>query len=329
MTVVDKSKDRLLVKELERKPQPHLHVVEEVIRMGANVDTTGSNCLSLCIEQISGGRETFQMFEIIQLLLKHNISKKRRLDAIKSARKRQRKCELEYESDCNKKSALQTVISLIENAPFHYEEPMELVPVSTKKALSSLLFSEKYSDVTFVFKTCVGKDGGESNSENHHLSHHNILHAHRSILAASSPYFDAYFGGEWGGENPVFETTNSLETMKVVLKYIYTGEVPPADCLIEYATELFKVASEYEVEGLIPLAANRITKNLTLENVKEVFHLSDVYNCKDLKRGCGIFVFRQSPQAMFHEDLCALKQEKPELWKELQSYVDAAATSTG
>ncbi|KAL3897369.1 MAG: hypothetical protein SGARI_006936 [Bacillariaceae sp.] len=198
---------------------------------------------------------------------------------------------------------------MIENCPKKDEFPMEIVAAKTKQAWSSLLFSETQSDCTIVFKT--GEKSGKKMT----------LHAHRNILAASSPYFKRYFegaaDGSWGGDVGVFETTNSMDVMKSVLSYMYVGELPTKEELAESAVDLLDVANQYEMQELAEYAASIIEQALCLDNVTEVF--------LDLKLACGAFIHASASHAMFDDRVLALRDEQPDLWKDLQGFVAKAA----
>lgn len=311
----DDSTDKLFVSELRNGPR--LNVVKEMISMGANPNTSKANCLVLCLEKIEDKSGEPAYLEILCALLQHDISEEKRKFAIRFAKRRNLKLvNSEYDFEKKAASALSVGIAIIENAPARHGHPMATVAASTKKAWSSLLFSEKHSDIEFVFKT--PSDNEESNKRQAQ-----ILYAHRNILAASSSYFAAFCEGEWGARRR-FDTSNTIEIMRTVLKYIYTGDIPPKDELSACALDLLSIASEYGIEDLVQLASNTIQEELTLDNVKDAFKLANLYDCKNLKRGCGAFVCQNASQAMFDERICGLKQEDPEMWDELQRSVAAA-----
>lgn len=81
-------------------------------------------------------------------------------------------------------------------------------PESLVQSFKKLLLSDKFSDIKFV---CDDRKV--------------ILHAHRFILAAASPYFLAAFEGSWAENNKSGEwlTSHPSEIIKAVLSFLYTG----------------------------------------------------------------------------------------------------------
>ena len=90
--------------------------------------------------------------------------------------------------------------------------------------LNSLLVSKEHSDVTLIV--------GEKQ-----------FAAHKAILAARSPVFSAMFSSELKEcrEGRAEITDIDCEVFEHLLKYIYTGEVPPLD---QFGTEVFMAADK-------------------------------------------------------------------------------------
>ena len=244
----------------------------------------------------------------------------------------------------------------------------DVVATSTKKAWSSLLFSELHSDVMFVFKnnntitaatdnkkkkaqqrtTRRNSKRGKSNSTNDddddsHNDHDKkiVLYAHKNILAASSTYFYRCFHGEWGSsgrtggstgstddETPqqttmkVFETSNSIEMMKVVLTFIYTGDVPSQNELDDIAGELLAVSGEYFIDDLQTLAVETLKRQLRVDTIRDIFGLANLHNSESLKRACGQFVQTHAAKVLFDDEFLKLKEDHYDLWMELHRYVN-------
>jgi hypothetical protein len=78
-----------------------------------------------------------------------------------------------------------------------------------------------------------------------------VLHAHKNILAAASPYFSAAFEGPWGEQHAdgLWETSNSSGIMEVILSFIYTGAVTPVlqKVMDGWPQVMLAVASEYDL----------------------------------------------------------------------------------
>jgi len=299
-------------------------MVKNAVSMGANVNTKLANSLLLCLKNIEGDSDTVHHLQVAIFLLEAGISMEYREEAARSASSSERKnIGSAYPSGQRQAVACVVFRNLLENHPTPegcHHVPTDKVARSTKKAWSSLLFSQQYSDVVFVLKSNGNEDHNKKAQEEPQEQPRVILYAHRNILAASSPYFARYFR-DWGATKEEFETSNSKAMMEIVLKFIYSGEVPPKEEAVVCATELLAVAGEYDIEDLQKLAEETLVEQLCLENVKDAFMLADLHNSETLKAACGDFVRKNACTAMFDDGILQLKEENPSLWKDLQRYV--------
>ncbi|KAL3904743.1 MAG: hypothetical protein SGARI_004781 [Bacillariaceae sp.] len=189
------AKNKMLISAVENGD---INLVKQSISMGA--DNSG-HCLRLCMEADNVADSNFKWFNVLLVLLEAGVTDSVRDEAIKYAQKEaDSNSRSQWTSDKQKVGPLSAMKFMIENCPKEDEFPMEKIAAKTKQAWSSLLFSETQSDCTIVFKT--GENSGKQMT----------LHAHRNILAASSPYFKRYFegaaDGSWGGDVGICESMN-------------------------------------------------------------------------------------------------------------------------
>ncbi|KAL3919944.1 MAG: hypothetical protein SGARI_007070 [Bacillariaceae sp.] len=116
-----------------------------------------------------------------------------------------------------------------------------------------------------------------------------------------------------------------MDVMKSVLSYMYIGELPTKEELVESAVDLLDVANQYEMQELAEYAASIIKQALCLDNVTDAFLVADLHSSEDLKLACGAFIHANASHAMFDESVCAFRDEQPDLWKDLQGFVAKAA----
>ena len=178
---------------------------------------------------------------------------------------------------------LETTVAMLDKAlqANHMVVAKALAPESTINLWRNLLFSQNFSDVTFVFP-----DG-------------DVLHAHKCVLAAASPYFDAYFKGPWGSSHPNgrWKTKISRPVMKAVLTFIYTGDTESIESLLTNKDKnedtlgaTLAVAVQYQLPTLQSLVESQLMKSLTLTTVKDTLMIGHLHNSKPLKLACFGFI---------------------------------------
>jgi speckle-type POZ protein len=138
------------------------------------------------------------------------------------------------------------------------------------------LTDDKYAD--FVFKV-----------ENEKIA------AHKNILAARSPVFDAMFQHDMQ-ENRTNETEITDVTpaaFKALLRFIYTGH-----CQVRNLAELLVAANKYDIQDLKEIFANELRKKLTVDNAVYLLILSDLHQANDLKDGAIRFIIENALAVM-------------------------------
>lgn len=115
------------------------------------------------------------------------------------------------------------------------------------------------------------------------------ISAHKAILSAQSPVFAAMFKHKMkeNGQNKVIITDISYETMKNILHFIYTGNVPNLD---KMADSLFSAADKYDLGQLKLLCENELRSNLSVENAVNTLLLADTHNSNCLKSEIICFI---------------------------------------
>lgn len=174
-----------------------------------------------------------------------------------------------------------------------------------------LKFSEDFSDVKFV---CEDNEGV-------------LLPAHKCVLAAASPYFNACLKDpNWEKEHPngVWKTQHPFPVLKAVLDYIYTEKLEPVEAVLEekeYQLATLEVAVEYQLPILQGLAEGHLKNCLSLETLKDTLLAANQCNSEFLKQACFGWVRQNAASAMFEPSIMSLAQEDEALWKELAEAV--------
>jgi speckle-type POZ protein len=158
------------------------------------------------------------------------------------------------------------------------------------------VLDDKYAD--FVFKV-----------ENEKIA------AHKNILAARSPVFDAMFQ-----HNMLENRTNEAEikdvtpaAFKALLQFIYTGHCKVGNL----AEELLIAANKYDIQELKQICAKKSGKKLTVDNAVRLLVLSDLHRARDLKGGVIRFINENAAAVMKTPSWSNFPKSHPNLLFEL------------
>lgn len=138
-----------------------------------------------------------------------------------------------------------------------------------------------------------------------------VFQAHRAVLAARSPVFQAELLGSMAEATmstiPLQGITPA--TFRLMIGYIYTDSLPEDDELgsmkerMKTLVLLLAAADRYALDRLKLLCAKRLWDNLPPACVPNILRLSDRYNCSELKNKC--LDFMAAPEN--HEDVLLSK----------------------
>ncbi|XP_053453548.1 speckle-type POZ protein-like isoform X3 [Nycticebus coucang] len=117
--------------------------------------------------------------------------------------------------------------------------------------------------------------------------------AHKSVLAARSPVFNAMFEHEMEESKKNRVEINDLdpEVFKEMMRFIYTGKAPNLD---KMADNLLAAADKYALERLKVMCEEALCSNLSVENVADTLVLADLHSAEQLKAQTIDFINRCS-----------------------------------
>ncbi|NXC16959.1 SPOPL protein, partial [Corythaeola cristata] len=106
--------------------------------------------------------------------------------------------------------------------------------------------------------------------------------AHKSVLAARSPVFNAMFEHEMeeSKKNRVEINDVDPEVFKEMMRFIYTGKAPNLE---KMADNLLAAADKYALERLKVMCEEALCSNLSVENVADILILADLHSAEQLK----------------------------------------------
>ncbi|XP_062231321.1 ARM REPEAT PROTEIN INTERACTING WITH ABF2-like isoform X2 [Phragmites australis] len=118
------------------------------------------------------------------------------------------------------------------------------------------------------------------------------FYAHRIALLASSDAFRAMFDGGYREKDARdIEIPNiRWDVFELMMRFIYTGSVQVAN---EIAQDLLRAADQYLLEGLKRLCEYTIAKDVNLDNISDMYDLSEAFHAVSLRHTCILFILEQ------------------------------------
>ena len=158
-----------------------------------------------------------------------------------------------------------------------------------------------------------------------------IVHAHKPILAAASAYFRTMFLGSWKEmtDNVIELKETSSTTMKILLKYIYTGSLDiDSTKLEEEIILLFPLAYQYMITPLQEICEHQCTEMLDHAHIVDIMQLARLHSATKLQLSCFEYVQKQAASLMVQPGFMALATADPELWRDLTKYITSTTIGT-
>ncbi|KAF8649689.1 hypothetical protein HU200_064230 [Digitaria exilis] len=125
--------------------------------------------------------------------------------------------------------------------------------------------------------------------------------AHRVMLAARSPVFDAELFGPMAKKDDVVEIADVEPAIfEMLLHFVYTDTLPPAifdgDSTAAAAQHLLVAADRYGMERLKIMCAEKLCRSIDVSTVTTTLALADQHHCQELKEAC--LAFMSSPKVL-------------------------------
>jgi hypothetical protein len=110
----------------------------------------------------------------------------------------------------------------------------------------------------------------------------NLVHAHRCILSASSPYFRTLFSGSWRDvSDGRIIAKQSASAIRRMLEFVYTGEMTAAQALklpFEDLVELHEASAEYQIDSLCAMTEAALAQHVTAANLVRMLQLASLHD---------------------------------------------------
>ena len=142
------------------------------------------------------------------------------------------------------------------------------------------------------------------------------VYAHGQILAARCPTLASLAEG-CDPDTPIPIGDVQADVFRMLLRFIYAGEVPSKKVIHEQAKDIIRVADRFGCTGLkLTAEAELATAGITTENAAELILFADGTNCALLKETAMEFFVKNS-QAVMKSDGFEQVKESPAIMAEL------------
>ena len=143
-----------------------------------------------------------------------------------------------------------------------------------------------------------------------------LLYAHGPILSARCPTLASLAEDNDPG-TPIPIGDVQADAFRMLLRFIYAGEVPSKKVIHEQAKDIIRVADRFGCTGLkLTAEAELATAGITTENAAELILFADGTNCALLKETAMEFFVKNS-QAVMKSDGFEQVKESPAIMAEL------------
>ncbi|KAI9477863.1 MAG: hypothetical protein EXX96DRAFT_618792 [Benjaminiella poitrasii] len=189
------------------------------------------------------------------------------------------------------------IVTLMSPKPNAYEQE-SIIP---SKPFNDYIDSTEFSDISFrIFEheedsdSVISEKANDNDSvmseEEGNVETSNIIHAHKVILAAASPWFKMLFTN--GMKESSKEVINLYEVpfdvFKRLIRYCYTYELEVKD--LNDAYEVLRVADRFQLTKTYKGIFNTIRQEINIENVWEVWDCAAKYYNQKTVNTCIVYI---------------------------------------
>lgn len=147
---------------------------------------------------------------------------------------------------------------------------------------------------------------GNSNSNQ---SNQRIFYAHRTILAAASPYFNAMFTAglaEAHNHQRIVLQSMSDSSLEGILSFVYSGDV---SINRDNVQELMIAGDMIELQEVVQLCTKYLLKELEPSNAIGIFRFATDHNCMSLREASRTFIQENFVEVSKGEEFCDIPRE--------------------
>ncbi|KAG4176219.1 hypothetical protein ERO13_A11G230000v2 [Gossypium hirsutum] len=155
------------------------------------------------------------------------------------------------------------------------------------------------------------------------------FHAHKLVLAARSPVFEAEFSDRMEDDNEIVVTDMEPKVFKALLHFIYRDSLIDDEEFVgtssssmpsvsdALAAKLLAAADKYDLPRLRLMCESVLCKDISVNSVANILALADRHHAMDLKTVCLKFAAENLVAVMRSDGFEYLKENCPSLQSEL------------
>lgn len=135
------------------------------------------------------------------------------------------------------------------------------------------------------------------------------LNAHRVILAACSPYFNAMFSSDnlESQRGVVHFQEFSPDAIKSLVEFCYTSHLTVETGNVQ---ELLPAANMFEMKGVVDACCTFLASQLHPSNCLGIRQFASMHSCTALWKKCNMFMQQRFPEIALHEEFLELGFEE-------------------
>lgn len=124
--------------------------------------------------------------------------------------------------------------------------------------------------------------------------------AHKMVLCAQSYHFHKFFSERQSESNNRIALDVTLESFRILLKYIYTGRVSLIGLEVNQVIDVLDAAEQCECEPLKIAVAAYLKSELTIGNCCTILNAACLNSMNPLREACLIFMDKNSSVLIKH-----------------------------
>uniref|UniRef100_A0A1A9WMS8 Kelch-like protein diablo n=1 Tax=Glossina brevipalpis TaxID=37001 RepID=A0A1A9WMS8_9MUSC len=136
-----------------------------------------------------------------------------------------------------------------------------------------------------------------------------FIYAHKALLAAASPYFEAMFkhNVKENTEGKVKFTDVEVKPLKLIIDYIYSGEIKISEDIVQ---SLLFITDLFQIDWIKEQCEQFLKLRVDLTNCFSIWKIAGVHSCKELFVYCNRYILRHFPQLIDSEEFLRLSFEE-------------------